>query len=317
MKASCGGRSLPTRNRPPHVEVLEARGVKMVCQIATDKIVNVATVPLRSPFRYPGGKTWLVPLVRQWLSKKRTPSLAGMIEPFAGGGIVSLTAAFEGLVPTVTLVELDSDVAAVWQTMLNGHGEWLADSISAFVMTPENLHAALAEADKSVHHRAFATILKNRTRRGGILAPGAGFVKEGENGRGLSSRWYPETLRRRILEIAARKEQIRFVQGDGIEYMKQNADRPDLAFFIDPPYTVAGRRLYTLSEIDHAALFDAAAALAGDFLITYDSAEEIARLADRHGFQTALVPMKSTHHERKMELLIGRDLSWLDGSSEF
>ena len=30
-------------DQTPHVEVLEARGVKMVCQIATDKIVNVAT----------------------------------------------------------------------------------------------------------------------------------------------------------------------------------------------------------------------------------------------------------------------------------
>ncbi len=27
------------------------------------KVVNVATVPHRSPFRYPGGKTWLVPRV--------------------------------------------------------------------------------------------------------------------------------------------------------------------------------------------------------------------------------------------------------------
>ena len=24
-------------------------------------IVNVASVPQRSPFRYPGGKTWLIP----------------------------------------------------------------------------------------------------------------------------------------------------------------------------------------------------------------------------------------------------------------
>jgi DNA adenine methylase len=31
------------------------------------KIVNVASVPQRSPFRYPGGKTWLVPRVRRWL----------------------------------------------------------------------------------------------------------------------------------------------------------------------------------------------------------------------------------------------------------
>ncbi|MBN2594284.1 MAG: hypothetical protein JXA81_12320, partial [Sedimentisphaerales bacterium] len=37
-------------------------------KLRRSKVVNVASVPLRSPFRYPGGKTWLVPYVRQWLS---------------------------------------------------------------------------------------------------------------------------------------------------------------------------------------------------------------------------------------------------------
>lgn len=31
---------------------------------ARGQIVNVASVPQRSPFRYPGGKTWLVPHIR-------------------------------------------------------------------------------------------------------------------------------------------------------------------------------------------------------------------------------------------------------------
>src|SRR3954453_16467871 len=46
--------------------------------------VNVASVPQRSPFRYPGGKTWLVPYIRSWLtSKKAVPCI--LVEPFAGG----------------------------------------------------------------------------------------------------------------------------------------------------------------------------------------------------------------------------------------
>ena len=30
-------------------------------------VVNVASVPQRSPLRYPGGKTWLIPHIREWL----------------------------------------------------------------------------------------------------------------------------------------------------------------------------------------------------------------------------------------------------------
>ena len=59
--------------------------------------VNVATVPQRSPLRYPGGKTWLVPHIRAWLKAMDTPRL--LVEPFAGGGITSLTAVMEDLEP--------------------------------------------------------------------------------------------------------------------------------------------------------------------------------------------------------------------------
>ncbi|MDD4873345.1 MAG: DNA adenine methylase, partial [Kiritimatiellae bacterium] len=31
------------------------------------KPVNVASIPQRSPFRYPGGKTWFVPTFRSWI----------------------------------------------------------------------------------------------------------------------------------------------------------------------------------------------------------------------------------------------------------
>ena len=103
-----------------------------------DKIVNVASVPHRSPFRYPGGKTWLVPKIRQWLrSQHNTPSL--LVEPFAGGAIVGLSVAFEGLADHVTLVELDEQVAAVWQTILEGDAEWLIGRIGEFDCTLENV----------------------------------------------------------------------------------------------------------------------------------------------------------------------------------
>src|SRR5207248_6878310 len=101
----------------------------LLTRTAAADVVNVSAVPHRSPFRYPGGKTWLVPRIRQWLHSQPTRP-AELIEPFAGGGIVSLTAAFEGLVDKVTMVELDHEVAAVWQTIVNGDGENLAHEIA-------------------------------------------------------------------------------------------------------------------------------------------------------------------------------------------
>src|SRR5207249_9805380 len=92
--------------------------------------------------------------------------------------------------------------------------------------------------------RAFSTILRNRVQRGGIMAPGASLMKAGENGRGLHSRWYPDTLARRIREIAQVRERFSFVEGDGIEMIRRYAYVEDAGFFVDPPYTVASRRLY-------------------------------------------------------------------------
>lgn len=275
--------------------------------------VNVASIPQRSPFRYPGGKTWLVPQVRAWLgSLARRPRR--LIEPFAGGGIVGLTAAFEALADSVVLVELDEDVAAVWQTILNGDAQWLAERIVRFELTAESARRELARRRTSTRQRAFRTLLKNRVHHGGIMARGSRMIRRGEAGKGVASRWYPETLKRRILRIDEIREKIEFVEADGMKMIQQRAGDADCAFFIDPPYTAsgkkAGRRLYAHFDLDHARLFELAAALRGDFLMTYDNSPGVLELARRHGFDCEPVAMKNAHHAELTELLIGRNLDW-------
>jgi DNA adenine methylase len=279
-----------------------------------EPIVNVASVPQRSPFRYPGGKTWLVPKIRCWLaSLPHRPT--DFIEPFAGGGIVGLTVAFEQRAAQVTLVELDEDVASVWQAMIEGEAEWLARQILAFPFHEHQVNEVLGRTPTDQRERAFQTILRNRVNRGGILAPGSGRIKVGENGRGMASRWYPETLARRIRAIGEIRSRLRLVQGDGLAVMQAYADHPTVAFFIDPPYTASGKkagsRLYRHSELDHEALFSLTASVQGDFLMTYDHAQEVMNLAARHGLCYETVAMKNTHHAEMTELLIGRNLAWL------
>jgi DNA adenine methylase len=129
------------------------------------KPVNVASVPQRSPFRYPGGKTWFVPTFRHWMAQIY-PKPSILVEPFAGGGIISLTALFENLVERVVMVELDDEIGAVWQSVVNGDGEWLANRILAFHLTQDALKQEITKPSKTQREKAFQTILKNRTFHG-------------------------------------------------------------------------------------------------------------------------------------------------------
>lgn len=273
------------------------------------KIVNVSSIPQRSPFRYPGGKTWLIPLVRKWLGLlSNTP--ATFIEPFAGGAVVGLTVAFEKLADKVVLVELDPDVASVWETIINGEGRDLAESIVNFNFNAKTVDSVLASKPQSALDQAFQTVLRNRVQHGGIMAPGASLMKEGENGKGLSSRWYPATLARRILDILQVRDRIEFREGDGLAFLATNKVRKNSVFFIDPPYTVTGRRLYRHSVLDHAKLFEMLAEIKCEFLMTYDKSAEIEELAKANNFDYENVSMQGRLNLKKTELLIGRDLAW-------
>ena len=278
------------------------------------KITNVSGVPHRSPFRYPGGKTWFVPVFRQWVkSKKNRPFF---IEPFAGGGIISLTAVFENLVNQAVLVEKDENVAAVWEIILEKDYEKLISDILKFDLSLKNVRKILASKPTSLYQTALQTIIRNRVSYGGIMAHGSGLTKNGEKGKGLSSRWYPATLARRIQNIGSVRDKISFIKGCGFDIIKKHKDSTNTCFFIDPPYTAggknAGKRLYKYHEINHRYLFEIFSKCSSDFLFTYDKSDEIIKLAKFFNFQISLMSMKNTHHRKMKELIIGRDLSWLN-----
>lgn len=279
---------------------------RLTAALQSERPVNVAQVRQISPFRYPGGKTWLVPVVREWLHLIKRPKV--FLEPFAGGGVVALTAAAEGLADRVVMVELDSEVAAVWQVLIHGSDRDVTrfgTKILNFDVTTDNVRAILDGKPRGTVDCAFRTIVKNRCQRGGIMAPGAGLVKTGENGRGLNSRWYPETLVKRFTAIRTFADRITFEQGDAFEAIERHSGA---TMFVDPPYTAggkrAGSRLYTHNDIDHDKLFADVAEHAGPALLTYDDAPEVRTLAAAHGFQVGNVAMKSTHHAVMHELTI-------------
>ena len=276
------------------------------------QIINVASVRQLSPFRYPGGKTWLIPQIYKWIrSLHFTPEV--FIEPFAGGGIVSLTMANENLADNIIMVEIDDEIAAVWKTIFYGDVDWLINRILSFDMTIENVNYVLAFDYVTIEEKAFKTIIKNRTFHGGILAKGSGLIKYGENGNGISSRWYPKTLVKRISHIKQFKNKITFIQSNGMEIIRDNLNT-DTVFFFDPPYTAggkrAGNRLYNHHELDHGLLFSLCDNI-DYFLMTYDISNEIEILAKRYDFKIKKIPMKNTHNTEMKEYIISKNLEWI------
>lgn len=274
------------------------------------RVINVASVPQRSPFRYPGGKTWLVPTARKWFSQADAESF--LLEPFAGGGTIALTAVAEQYFDHVTMVELDDDMSAAWQTILSKDYQWLTEQILKFSVTTENVNMVITHANDGQKERGFATIVRNRTSHGGILAKGSGMIKTGESGRGLSSRWYPRTLVKRIIDINRICERITFIHDDAFKIMEQYLNDKKGFFFIDPPYTIAGKRLYNHFEVDHRRIFELASKIKGHFLLTYDDTTEVRGWSEKYGLSYKTIPMQTTHLVTKNELLISDNFDWLE-----
>jgi len=263
-----------------------------------------------SPFRYPGGKTWFIKTARKWLKRQpKTPLL--LVEPFGGGAGISLTAVNEGLVRGAAFAELNPDVGAAWQCMLNGEAGWLSRRITQFKIGRRRVERVLSRKPRSKRDRAFKCLLRNRTARGGVIAGGAGLIRDGEDEQGIGSRWYPGALSARIRKISSLKTKLRFFRSDGFRLIQKHLRRKRAVFFIDPPYTKAARRLYTHWDIDHEKLFKLLSRAAGDVLMTYDDTPEVRKLAKKYRFKVRRISMNTTHHERKRELMISRKFAWL------
>lgn len=269
--------------------------------------VNVAAVPQRSPLRYPGGKTWLVPHIRHWLAEP----CKVLVEPFVGGGIVSLTAVMEDLAERALMVDLDRDVAAFWRAVLM-HGDELAERVLAFDVSRESVTALEHRCPGTVLEHGFRTLVLNRTRRGGVLAPGASLTRFGENGNGIASRWYPDTLAKRLAAISEHADRLTFCEGNGAAVLEMTAGLDGARIFVDAPYTAeggksAGSRLYAHNAVCHRRIFEALAAAGSDFLMTYDCSDEIVSLVAEHDFHAVAVEMRNGHNTRVPELVITRD----------
>jgi DNA adenine methylase len=260
-----------------------------------------------SPFRYPGGKSRLRATIINWISQLGFRP-THFVEPFAGGASVGLAIAELDLADHVTLAEIDPDVSAVWDVVLNGQATAFADQIRAFRLSRSTAAEVIAREPTDQLSRAFRCLLLNRISRAGIMAPGAGWLNRGEHDHGIASRWYPKTLSDRVTLTNALRDRITFVQRDGLQVLEQFAKEARAVAFVDPPYIVkgrgAGKRLYAHHDVGCDKLFKIVRAFSGAMIITYHRSVVVKRLSNEAGLELHTIKVQTGHTRPKRELIM-------------
>ena len=107
----------------------------------------------------------------------------------------------------------------------------------------------------------FSVFYLNRCNRSGILAGGApigGYAQAGKWQ--IDARFYRESLAKRVLTIAKKREQIHVTNMDAISFLVKHlprgSERKHVFAYLDPPYWSNGNRLYMnfYKEQDHKTL---------------------------------------------------------------
>ena len=134
------------------------------------------------------------------------------------------------------------DVAAVWQTILSDDRDWLINRIRTFALTGRSRPRGAGGPPVLDSSTSLPDHLAQPHQPRWYLERRAGRIRNGDNRKGFGSRWYPETLATRIAAIGAIRDRITFVHGDGLHALCSACDDPSLVSFVDPPYTVAGKK---------------------------------------------------------------------------
>ena len=230
-----------------------------------------------SPLRYPGGKSKLIDYLYSRLSREQ---LDTFIEVFAEGASLGLALLDAGSIKSLVLNDKDPGVYALWKTILECPQE-LTDRLQSIVPTHRDLSDAknlLALNEASTPELAWAFLLANRLSFSGIVK---GNPLGGKNGSqdALTTRWNPEALAERITHIHSMRDRIELRNMDACEFLETEGYWYSKAtIFVDPPYWVKGKALYThyYEEKDHMELAELLQNMymsfpEPDIIVTYDN----------------------------------------------
>jgi DNA adenine methylase len=261
-----------------------------------------------SPLRYPGGKASLAGLFADIISALGIESPT-YVEPYAGGAGAGIALLREGLVDRLVINDIDPAVHAFWSCVVHQAAD-LTDRVVTAPLTVEEWRrqrAIYRSGTASPLDLGFAFFYLNRTNRSGVLNAGVIGGQDQTGNYKMDARFNRATLVDRLVALGKLADRIEVSDLDGRTVIRRYEGDPSAFMYVDPPYVVAGSRLYLSSfeRRDHAALATAVSQVSGaHWLLTYDLSPFIEELyADHYQCHLAL-NYSARYPGRARELLV-------------
>lgn len=234
---------------------------------------------LKSPLRYPGGKSRGVKFINNFL-----PEYREMREVFFGGGSLSFYCAQVFPDRKYTASDLNYELYSFWQQLkedkhglINGvqalYNQYKSERTngkSLFQLIVNRRNDMLTELQRGIDFYVL-----NRITFSGVVDSG-GYSQGSFDGR------FTQSSIDRLWDVAVLIEQIDFYCEDYTALVEKPGEKVFL--FLDPPYYTAtksklyGRNGILHTQFSHEALFDCLKKLKHKWLITYDNSEFIRNL---------------------------------------
>jgi DNA adenine methylase len=243
--------------------------------------------PTVTPLRYPGGKTWILPYVKEFLRYHHI-NLGTIVEPFAGSASVSIGLLKYDLADYAYICENDPLITSFWEAVFQRNDE-LVDAVRHLQISMEtwyNFRKYLegdAEKKYDTIELGLAFLFYNRVNFSGIIKAGPIGGKLQSSKYKMQCRFNTERIVKRIIDLGKLNDKVKIVSSDGIDFLKNyngSGYEKETFFYIDPPYYKAGKLLYRnyFSELDHRRLANLLAEIEAPWLVSYDESIFIVNL---------------------------------------
>lgn len=246
-----------------------------------------------SPLRYPGGKRKLAPFIADLIARANL-DIDLFVEPFAGGGAVSISLLESGYVKSIALADADPLVAAFWSVVFSAQAPRLANMVYDADVTLEEWQRQKTLKPRTNIQSAFKCLFLNRTSFSGALMPRTGPIggmsQSGEYK--IGCRFNREKLANRILELQKLSDKVAFVRSGSYRKILRDVratrlfrNAPEsILWYLDPPFFEKADRLYRYSfdAEQHDVLAHDMESIPGHWILSYDDHKEARKKYGSH-----------------------------------